>query len=394
MASPATGPLVADSIAPCSSGPRSRTRPTLPSLSGDDYNVCGYRMVATQTAAPPRLRATYRTKGLHVKLAEMYETAIRMGIEADPARVARPSSARSPRAKRRFEALPDYLKRRLRPRGAHQPVRRHAHLRGRPRRRGHRAPRRHRHERRRGAARRPPAREGPPHRRDLHPPPRGHGASPSSTASWRCRPRSGSRGACRSTSASRVMDERRVEVRRRFMPMNVDQAIDAARLLDIPFFSAHTPTDNLVDDLPHPLLRRARAAARRGRAARAVRRARVPLARAAKGAGPYVVEEKAGKRAGKVWVDMTGGTEGPVPGHGEARRSRRGHHRRHAHEPRPAQGRRGAPHPRGHRRPHLERLGRHQPAASTSSSGAASRSCPPRASSACGATRSGSRSTS
>ena len=33
---------------------------------------------------------------------------------------------------------------------------------------------------------------------------------------------------------------------------------------------------------------------------------------AAKCAGPYIVEEKAGKRAGKIWVDMTGGTEGPA----------------------------------------------------------------------------------
>jgi len=114
------------------------------------------------------------------------------------------------------------------------------------------------------------------------------------------------------TFGEAVMDERRVEVRRRFMPMNADQAIDAARLLDIPFFSAHTPTDNLVTtylqrflDERAPLL------------VDDVRRALfdVPEYRAAatKGAGPYIVEEKAGKRAGQIYVDMTGGTEGPVP---------------------------------------------------------------------------------
>ena len=43
-----------------------------------------------------------------------------------------------------------------------------------------------------------------------------------------------------------MIDERRTEVKRRFMPVNADQAIDAARLLDIPFWRAHTPTDNLV----------------------------------------------------------------------------------------------------------------------------------------------------
>ncbi|MGD0997608.1 MAG: NGG1p interacting factor NIF3 [Thermoleophilia bacterium] len=108
-----------------------------------------------------------------------------------------------------------------------------------------------------------------------------------------------------------VMDERRVEVRRRFMPLNVDQAIDAAGLLDIPFFSAHTPTDNLVTTFLSRFL-----AEREPVLVEDVRSALydVPEYRiaAAKGAGPYVVEEKAGKRAGKVWVDMTGGTEGPV----------------------------------------------------------------------------------
>jgi hypothetical protein len=109
-----------------------------------------------------------------------------------------------------------------------------------------------------------------------------------------------------------VMDERRTEVRRRFMPMNTEQAIDAARLLGIPFFSAHTPTDNLVTtylqrflDERAPLL------------VDDVRRALFDVpeyhAAAVRGAGPYIVEEKAGKRAGKVVVDMTGGTEGPVP---------------------------------------------------------------------------------
>ncbi len=109
-----------------------------------------------------------------------------------------------------------------------------------------------------------------------------------------------------------VMDERRVEVRRRFMPMNTDQAIDAARLLGIPFFSAHTPTDNLVTTYLQRFLEE--------RAPLLVDDVRLALfdvpeyrLAAAKGAGPYIVEEKAGKRAGKVIVDMTGGTEGPVP---------------------------------------------------------------------------------
>jgi putative NIF3 family GTP cyclohydrolase 1 type 2 len=108
-----------------------------------------------------------------------------------------------------------------------------------------------------------------------------------------------------------LMDERRTAVRRRLMPENADQAIDAARLLGIPFFSAHTPTDNLVTqylnryfDERQPLL------------VEDVRKLLfdVPEFRLAaqKGAGPYVEGHIVAKKAGKVWVDMTGGTEGPV----------------------------------------------------------------------------------
>ena len=62
-----------------------------------------------------------------------------------------------------------------------------------------------------------------------------------------------------------VLDVRRTEVRRRFMPMNTDQAIDAARLLGVPFFSAHTPTDNLVTQFLDALLRGALAGHHRRR---------------------------------------------------------------------------------------------------------------------------------
>jgi hypothetical protein len=107
-----------------------------------------------------------------------------------------------------------------------------------------------------------------------------------------------------------VLDQRRVEVRRRFMPMNTEQAIDAARLLDVPFFSAHTPTDNLVMRYLQGYLDE-----RRPLLVDDVRRALfgIPEYRVAaqRGAGPYIVEEVANKRAGKVVVDMTGGTEGP-----------------------------------------------------------------------------------
>lgn len=111
-------------------------------------------------------------------------------------------------------------------------------------------------------------------------------------------------------AGEKLIFERMDEVRRRLMPINYDQAIDVARLLGIPFFSAHTPTDNLVvrylnewfaekqpatiEDVQKTLLE-------------------IPEYRIAaqKGAGPYVGKSGGASRAGKIWIDMTGGTGGP-----------------------------------------------------------------------------------
>jgi hypothetical protein len=112
-------------------------------------------------------------------------------------------------------------------------------------------------------------------------------------------------------AAEKLINERRKDVRHRVMPVNHTQAIDAARLLNLPFFGAHTPTDNLVFDYltryftenePQLLedvlkllfeLPEYRIAARQG-------------------AGPSLVDGAAENRAGRILVDMTGGTEGPV----------------------------------------------------------------------------------
>ena len=75
---------------------------------------------------------------------------------------------------------------------------------------------------------------------------------------------------------------------------------------------------------------------------------------AERGAGPYIKATIADKRAGRIFVDMTGGTEGPDAVMEKLADNGVGTIVRHAHEPRPAQGRRGEPHPRGHRGAHLE----------------------------------------
>jgi hypothetical protein len=111
-------------------------------------------------------------------------------------------------------------------------------------------------------------------------------------------------------AGEKFISERMDEVRRRLMPVNYDQAIDAARLLDVPFFSAHTPTDNLVVDYLNKYF-----AKRDLKLIEDVQTAllEIPEYRIAalKGAGPYLGKSKPGARSGKILVDMTGGTEGP-----------------------------------------------------------------------------------
>jgi hypothetical protein len=111
-------------------------------------------------------------------------------------------------------------------------------------------------------------------------------------------------------AGERFIGERMEEVRRRFMPINYDQAIDVARLLDVPFFSAHTPTDNLVVKFLNELF-----AERDPKTIEDVQKILlgVPEYRIAaqKGAPPYVGKSSPTARAGKIWIDMTGGTEGP-----------------------------------------------------------------------------------
>ena len=111
-------------------------------------------------------------------------------------------------------------------------------------------------------------------------------------------------------AGEKFISERMDEIKRRLMPLNYDQAIDAARLLEIPFFSAHTPTDNLVvDHLTRYFAERA------PKLLEDVEKAllEIPEYRIAaqKGAGPYLGKSSPSARAGKIWVDMTGGTEGP-----------------------------------------------------------------------------------
>jgi len=109
--------------------------------------------------------------------------------------------------------------------------------------------------------------------------------------------------------AEGLMEGRAKEVERRLMPMNHSRAVDAARLLDIPFACLHTPADNMVV----ALLQSRFDSEKPERVSDVVDLLLgIPEYRdaACHGAGPKVLLGSKERRAGRIFVDMTGGTEG------------------------------------------------------------------------------------
>lgn len=109
--------------------------------------------------------------------------------------------------------------------------------------------------------------------------------------------------------AEALMDGRIKEVERKLMPANHTRSVDAAKLLGIPFLCLHTPADNMVasrlqrlfdEKKPYflsdilDILKD------------------IPEYKEAgmSGFGPKIVLGSEKRKAGKIFVDMTGGTEG------------------------------------------------------------------------------------
>lgn len=107
-----------------------------------------------------------------------------------------------------------------------------------------------------------------------------------------------------------LVSRRMKEVFRTLMPVNHNRAVDAARLLNIPFMCVHTPADNLVTSFlqkmfekiaPYDLrelIDQLRAIPEFDHATRM-------------SVGPTILVGDENKRIGKILVDMTGGTGGP-----------------------------------------------------------------------------------
>ncbi len=115
--------------------------------------------------------------------------------------------------------------------------------------------------------------------------------------------------------AEGIMSARINEVKRTVMPMNHNRAVDAAGLLGFALMSVHTPGDNLVTST----LQKAMDTKKPETVGDVIKllREEPEYAEAAKGgAGPEVIVGSKDRRAGRILVDMTGGTSGSEDAYG------------------------------------------------------------------------------
>ena len=109
--------------------------------------------------------------------------------------------------------------------------------------------------------------------------------------------------------AEALLKERMGEVERAVSPANHLRSVDVAKLLDIPFMCVHTPADNHVAEYLQRLFDRKKP--KKLSQVISMLKAIPEYADAMKkNAGPGILIGKSDSDAGRIFVDMTGGTEG------------------------------------------------------------------------------------
>jgi len=109
--------------------------------------------------------------------------------------------------------------------------------------------------------------------------------------------------------AEGIMASRINEAKWGLMPLNHNRAVDAAKIFDIPLMCVHTAADNLVQNYLQRMIDEAKPETL-DELVKAIKK--IPeYAEAVKyNAGPAIVIGSKEKRAGRIMVDMTGGTSG------------------------------------------------------------------------------------
>lgn len=109
--------------------------------------------------------------------------------------------------------------------------------------------------------------------------------------------------------AEGILTSRIQEVERALMPVNHNRAVDAAKLLGFSFMCVHTPADNMVNRFLENVF-----AAKKpdtvGDVVKTLKEIPEYKEYVKTGAGPKIVLGSEEKRAGKLMLDMTGGTSG------------------------------------------------------------------------------------
>jgi putative NIF3 family GTP cyclohydrolase 1 type 2 len=109
--------------------------------------------------------------------------------------------------------------------------------------------------------------------------------------------------------AEQLMTKRISEIERRLLPANHARAVDAAKVLNIPMMCIHTPADNCVTNYLKKKLDKAKPYKLKD--LMTILKKEPEYKRSAKQqVPPKIVNGSDNSKCGKIYVDMTGGTEG------------------------------------------------------------------------------------
>ncbi|MEK7238063.1 MAG: NGG1p interacting factor NIF3, partial [Nitrospirota bacterium] len=109
--------------------------------------------------------------------------------------------------------------------------------------------------------------------------------------------------------AESLLENRIKEVERRLSPVNHTRAVDVAKLLNVPFLCVHTPADNMVASYLQQVFDEKKPDTLED-ITKILKEIPEYREAAKNNAGPKILLGSKDRRAGKIFVDMTGGTEG------------------------------------------------------------------------------------
>lgn len=109
--------------------------------------------------------------------------------------------------------------------------------------------------------------------------------------------------------AEGILKERISEVERKVLPVNHNRAVDAATLLGIPLMCIHTPVDNHVVDYLQKIFDKKKCKKIKD-VIKELKNISEYKEASLSHAGPKVITGSDNNSVGKIFVDMTGGTEG------------------------------------------------------------------------------------